>query len=153
MPVGNITPKTDSLTLNGMLLGAEEYPSSIQQAGESNTGYLLHRPGFLAGDFGTTWDIYTNPGTHHGYGYLVAGKYVLIGALSTNITSGTAWVKVDGTAVVSFAGSDPAGTACYTELDGFVQASDGVVAITAYGSGGLNTNMLSRWSVWFRQYE
>ena len=32
MPVGNIDPRTDTLTLTGMKLGSEEYPSTIQQA-------------------------------------------------------------------------------------------------------------------------
>ena len=77
MPVGNIDPKTDTFTRTSMLLGAEEYPSTVQQALCENTGYLMYRPLRLHQSLGGT--AVTSPtGTVSALlsvAYLSDGKY------------------------------------------------------------------------------
>ena len=150
MPVGNITPRTDDLTLTDMLLGSEEYPSSVQQAGEANTGYLLYRPMLLGGESGAQWDIYTNGGNHYGRGYLLAGKYDFIGVITGNL-NGTMSVSAGGTVVSSFEGAS-GGTNAVDTVSSYTHAG-GSILISAYGTGANSSDRVSGWSIWFRQYE
>ena len=127
MPVGNITPRTDTLTLTDMLLGSEEYPSSVQQAGEANTGYLLYRPAIahsFTGGTAHSGDAGTLSTQINGI-FLSGGKYDIQLAFSADLVSGatsSVWLQV-GTTVVSNVHEVTAGTTVSETFSGVTLAA------------------------------
>ena len=150
MPIGNITPKTDTYERSSMLLGAEEYPSSVQNQLCKNSGYLMYRPMMLGGYSGAAVDINTTAMSHVGMGYLVAGVYDFLGVMRTNL-NGTANIDVDGTTVAQFSGPS-GGTTFEGTLAAYTHAG-GPIAFTAYGTGANGSDRISGWTIYSRQYE
>jgi len=155
MPIGSIDPRTDTLTLSSMLLGSEEYPSSVQQAGEKNTGYLLYKPLIGHNDYGGT-AVSAVAGTvtgELGYIYLLAGKYdveVKFTADST-ISIGTAWLTIGTVAVSSLHGIALAGTTIVETFTG-ATFTEGWYSLYAKAYSAETTEIYNV-SSYLRQYE
>lgn len=120
MPVGNIAPRTDTLTLTSMKLGSEEYPSTVQQAEGANTGYLLYRPIRCHESIGGTACTSSagTTSTQIGAIYLVAGDYdieITFNAASDN--TGAAWLQI-GAVYASSVHTVTAGTTIVESLAG-----------------------------------
>jgi len=145
MPVGNIVPKTDVFERTAILLGAEEFPSTVQQAMCKNTGYLMYQPRSLSSGFmryadttaGATIDMRTST-------YMTAGKYNLYASMVTTLATGT--VYLDGTAIISAPGNG--------SLDAWSASADGWYSVGAvidmYGFGSISS---MGWNITVRQYE
>ena len=159
MPVGNITPRTDTLTLTDMLLGSEEYPSSVQQAGEANTGYLLYRPIPGHNYKSTSGTFATGAGTSYsvlGYIYLNAGKYdsnVSIIADADGIY-GTVWMEIGGVNVSNIHALDTSGTTINDSVTGITMASSGFKSLTIWSYANISTEIYIDYALsCLKQYE
>jgi hypothetical protein len=138
MSVGNITPRSAALSLSGMLLGAETYPSSLQQALAQNTGWLVYRP-ITAHNFIGSGAITLSTGTKHehlGYLYCLGGNYDTEIRLSCSPSGGTisVWLQI-GSTIVSNIHSVTAGT-IIVETDTAAAITAGWKTLDIYAYGG-----------------
>ena len=146
MPTGDIVPKTDGFTRESILLGAEEFPSAIQQAMCANHGYLMYKPVHICNDRvilegGETGDS----GTYQHHTYIMAGVYDIYAKLgSSDVLS--CHLKFDGTTILSAGGEG--------SLDSFSLASDAWIRIDTgmEVDGAWDIGSLA-WALASRQYE
>lgn len=107
MPLGNIDPRNDVLTLTSMKLGNEEYPSTVQQAESENTGYLLYSPKLCHFNHGGTAATSSAAGTTKttiGNIYLNSGNYDFEVKFTADVGAagaGAVWLEVGGVHVSS----------------------------------------------------
>ena len=147
----NLDPKTAGFDTTGVMLGAEQYPSTVQQGVAGNTGYLMYSPNNLINNM-YEWRVTETNGTQYGRCFLGAGMYDLYaGAVVTYAgapTGGTWAMKFDGTTVAHGSLADNTGTALAVSI-----AADGWVSttITTNASGG-NTSIIRAWAFAARQY-
>jgi hypothetical protein len=154
MSVGNITPRSAALSLSGMLLGAETYPSSLQQALAQNTGWLVYRP-IAAHNFMGSATIAPASGTNHvplGYLFCLAGNYDTNIRLScaSDSTAVSVWLQV-GSTIVSSVLSVSAGTTI-TDTKTGAAISAGWQALDLYVAGGLQTLTYTEVTAMLKQY-
>ena len=157
MSVGNITPRTATQTLAGMLLGAETYPSSIQQALCNNTGWLMYKPLHLYQNVGTA--VSSSSGTAHSslvYSYFNAGQYDLQIRMAATNAGGAGnkfWLELDGSLVsalhVMAAG---VGTTTIETFAGATIATAGWYLFEAYVYAGVALSTVTSVDICARQY-
>lgn len=148
---GNLDPKTAAFTTAAMLLGAEEYPSTIQNTEVNNTGYLLYGAKLLISET-TPYQVDGN-GTRYSRVLMnTAGLYDLypgvvaerIGALSGVYTlSANGTVILTGT--VNAAATHHTGT-----TSNFIPAVDWNDFRLSLSTGG-GTCAVRNWGVFARQ--
>lgn len=151
----NLNPKTAGFTTTGVLLGAEQYPSAVQQGVANNTGYCLYGPqnlitnmyGWRVGDV-----VDPDSGTQYGYALMRAGVYDLYGKVVVDLLAGAAahgtWtLKLNGTHVADGSSASNDGTVTAFEI-----ASDGWKTCTLTCSTDAGNIQLSYWTVAVRQY-
>ena len=157
MPIGNITPKTDTYERSSMLLGAEEYPSTVQNQLCKNEGYLMYQPRTVHQYFtGTT--LLPPAGTQNlntGFIYLSGGKYdANVRIHATTNTVSYLWLTI-GTTLIS-----PVGTVIQATADYVIEESLAGLTMSAgwydlrcysYCATG-TTNLVTASSV-IKQYE
>ena len=147
----NLNPKTSGLTLTGVLLGAEQYPSVVQQGVAGNTGYNLYSPKNVINNM-YEWRVAETNGTQYGRCFLAAGLYdVYANAVVTYTgapTGGTWTMQFDGTTVAHGSLASNTGTALAVSIaaDGWVTAT-----ITTAADAGNTAKMLA-WVYAVRQY-
>ena len=139
MSVGNITPRTATQTLAGMLLGAETYPSALQQALCNNTGWLMYRPlRMWQSDYGGTLTTITASGTvgvSLGYCYLTSGNFDISSRIycsSHTGAGGTAWLNLNGTRVTDDLGISINTYQTFEESFTGFTATEGWYLVSAY---------------------
>ena len=140
MPGGNIDPENDDLTLSSMLLGAEEYPSAVQQALCKNIGYLLYRPVSLWS--GNAEQLNVGPmGTIASRVFTNLGHYNLY-ARAYSSDSSAVTIQIEGTTVASGVGTEGTLAAWYSSTEGWHD-------VIAYSAGTENVS----WNLFGRQYD
>jgi hypothetical protein len=158
MPLGNIDPRNDTLTLTSMKLGNEEYPSTVQQAESENTGYLLYKPFFAAS--------YNGSGTLNasgfdqtlvtlGYIYLSGGKYDsnLRMELDASSIYGTVWLEIGGVQASSKHILDTDGTTI-DEKYSTITLTEGWSSVVMKSDANIGTEIYpGRLNAHLRQYE
>jgi len=162
MPVGNIVPKTDVFERTAILLGAEEFPSTVQQAMCQNEGYLMYRERTAHQYYNETVLTTGTTGTEYltaGYLYVGGGKYDIEVHLIANCQdvahTSYVWLQL-GTIMASSIGTIPfsVGTAntTFTETFSNVTIPNGWYSLRAYAYGIVDTGIVSAQSA-LRQYE
>lgn len=147
MPIGNITPKTDTFTRASVLLGSEEYPSTVQQAICKNEGYLMYRPlsVWSGASYHHTGD--TGPYTINAHAFIIAGKYDIYGASTLTGGANAGTISFSGTVLASGAASATGTMAAFTQAaDGWV-AVQAIITLTGAAAGVIG------WNICTRQYE
>lgn len=148
----NLNPKTAGLTLTGVLLGAEQYPSVVQQAVTGNTGYNLYVPRPIVNTV-TPQIVDSSNGTQYTRVLMDTGGiydlYVYVTAGNVTSSSGTFYLTADGTTLLS---SPYGAIANFTgTVSAFVPAEawcDFRMAMAANSGRGQVRN----WCVFARQY-
>jgi hypothetical protein len=159
----NLNPKTAGLTLTGMLLGAEQYPSTVQQGVAGNTGYNLYRPmrghelphGDAEGSFTTTsgTGIYNS-----GIVYFNAGVYdfqIRVNGTFTTVTAnaGTIWLQAGGTVVSNYYVFAVAGGSTFIEKKEGITIAEGWHSMYVYAYiVSEDTVTVTSADTFFRQY-
>lgn len=148
----NLNPKTAGITLTGVLLGAEQYPSVVQQGIANNTGYVLYAPRPIV-NVVTPQLVDSTNGTQYTRVLMDTGGlhdlYIYVTAGNVTSTSGTFYLTADGTSLLTspFTSTDNfTGT-----VSAFVPAedwSDFRMAMVADGGRAQVRN----WCVFARQY-
>ena len=128
MPQGNIDPANDAYTRSSMLLGPEEYASTVQRALCANTGYLMYQPVRAHESVGGTAHPEGGVGTTstqiNGI-YLSGGKYNVELTLSADAIASTAsiWLQIGSVYVSSVHTIDTSGTSIVESFTGATIAS------------------------------
>ena len=147
----NLNPKTAGLTLTGVLLGAEQYPSTVQQGVAGNTGFNLYKPALVWCD-ASEWRLAETSGTLYGAVLMGAGIYDLYAYARVNAggAAGTFCLKFDGTTVLhgtANVGAVQGTSLAYTPTG---NAWEGIT-MTASCDGGV-TMITTAVSIFARQY-
>lgn len=144
----NLNPKTAAFNTAGVLLGAEQYPSLVQQAVAGNTGFALYAPRSLVANP----TVLVGDGTWSSYAMLAAGKYDMYGYLTAQGVTGTHTIAIEGTYIVENPGGGTMpGTVYVGTLAAYAvtEASWHHVTVTCAGEFG----SISTFGVIARQYE
>lgn len=147
----NLDPKTAGFTTASMKLGAEEYPSTIQNAEVENTGFNLYKPALVWCD-ASEWRLVETNGTIYGAALMGAGVYDLYAYARVNAggADGTWAIQFDGTTVLH--GTANVGAA-YGTLLAYTPTGNAWEGITMTGAAGGGVTMsTTAVSIYARQY-
>ncbi len=139
MSVGNIAPRTASITLTGMLLGSEVYPSVVSQADMQNFGYAIYSPVRAHEAHGGTALATSGVGTASvttANIYLNAGNRDIELKLTADASgSGNVWLEVGGVHVSSVHTVSSGTTIIESFAGASLSAGWNSVKVYAYDSG------------------
>ena len=142
----NLNPKTAAFTTTGVLLGAEQYPSTVQQAVAGNTGFCLFAPRCLTSNT-TEYRITEGDGTQSAGVLMSGGIYDIYSRVYIG-GAGTYEIQIDGTTVYS---GTETGVKIGT-LAAYTNDSLSWQIITLTGNSAASTLVIYNWEVFATQY-